>query len=255
MWKQPAFRTIFNQSWEGVMYHHILIPTDGSPLSSDAVDKSLGGVMTDDFIYRFEPAAGERAPPLLLLHGTGGDENDLLELGKMVSPESALLSPRGRVLENGMPRFFRRLAEGLFDEDDVRRRALELADFVEDARLRHGISRPIALGYSNGANIAAAVMLLRPATLAGAALLRVMVPLSDPPHPDLSGVPVLIASGKVDPIVPASNSARLAAMLRDAGADVRHQALPMGHQLSRADPALVRDWLTTLDVREPIATR
>jgi phospholipase/carboxylesterase len=98
-------------------------------------------------------------------------------------------------------------------------------------------------------------VLLRPGTLAGAALLRAMVPLSDPPHPDLSGVPVLIASGKVDPIVPASNSAKLAAMLRDAGADVSHQALPVGHQLSRGDVALVRDWLATADVQEPLATR
>jgi phospholipase/carboxylesterase len=137
----------------------------------------------------------------------------------MVSPNSALLSPRGRVLENGMPRFFRRLAEGLFDEGDVRRRAFELVDFVEDARRRHGIDRPIARGYSNGASIAAAVMLLRPGTLAGAALLRAMVPLSDPPHPDLSGVPVLIVSGKIDPIVPVSNSAKLAVMLREAGVD------------------------------------
>ena len=205
--------------------------------------------MTDDFIYRFEPGAGERAPPLLLLHGTGGDENDLLELGKMVSPESALLSPRGRVLENGMPRFFRRLAEGLFDEDDVRLRAFELADFVEDVRLRHGISRPIALGYSNGANIAAAVMLLRPATLAGAALLRGMVPLSDPPHPDLSGVPVLIASGKVDPIVPASNSARLAApSLRIAKPSVSRRAtencLPISGLPARAR-AVVRHFMAT----------
>ena len=110
-------------------------------------------------------------------------------------------------------------------------------------------------GYSNGANIAAALMLLRPGTLAGAALLRAMVPLSDPPHPDLSGVPVLIASGKVDPIVPASNSARLAAMLRDAGADVSHQALPVGHQLSQTDLAMVRDWLATVDVQQPLATR
>src|SRR5215472_8251692 len=198
--------------------------------------------MTEEFIYRFVQPKGEGVPPLLLLHGTGGDENDLLQLGTMVSPNSALLSPRGRVLENGMPRFFRRLAEGVFDEDDVRRRALELADFVDEARLR--IDRPIALGYSNGANIAAALMLLRPGTLAGAALLRAMVPLSDPPHPDLSGVPVLIASGMADPIVPASNSARLAAMLRDAGAEVSHQALPVGHQLSRADLAMLRDWLT-----------
>jgi phospholipase/carboxylesterase len=193
--------------------------------------------VTSEFTYRFVPAKGKGAPPLLLLHSTGGDENDLLQLGMMVSPNSALLSPRGRVLENGMPRFFRRLAEGVFDEGDVRRRAFELADFVEDARRRHGIDRPIALGYSNGANIAAAVMLLCPGTLAGAALLRAMVPLSDPPHPDLSGVPVLIVSGKIDPIVPVSNSAKLAAMLREAGADVSHRVLPIGHQLSQGDLA------------------
>ena len=185
--------------------------------------------MTDEFVYRFVPAKGEGAPPLLLLHGTGGDEYDLLQLGAMVSPQSALLSPRGRVLENGMPRFFRRLTEGVFDEDDVRRRAFELADFVDDARRRHGIDRPVALGYSNGANIAAAVTLLRPGTFAGAALLRAMVPLSDPPHPDLSGLPVLMVSGKIDPIVPESNSAKLAAVLRDAGADVSLQVLPVGH--------------------------
>jgi phospholipase/carboxylesterase len=204
--------------------------------------------MTEEFIFRFVPAKGEGAAPLLLLHGTGGDENDLLGLGAMVSPNSALLSPRGRVLENGMPRFFRRLAEGVFDEEDVRQRALELADFAERAQGRHGIERPIALGYSNGANIAAAVMLLRPRALAGAALLRAMVPLSDPPRPDLSGLPVLIASGKVDPIVPARNSARLAAMLQDAGAEVSHQVLPVGHQLSGLDLALVRDWLATVNV-------
>jgi phospholipase/carboxylesterase len=210
--------------------------------------------MTHEFIYRFLPAKGEGARPLLLLHGTGGDENDLLQLGAMVSPRAALLSPRGRVLENGMPRFFRRLAEGVFDEDDVRQRAFELADFVDHARLRYGISHPIALGYSNGANIAAAVMLLRPGTLAGAALIRAMVPLSDPPHPNLSGVPVLITSGKVDPIVTASNAAKLAAVLREAGADVIHQVLPVGHQLSQADLALVRDWLTTMNAKEPFAT-
>lgn len=198
----------------------------------------------NEFIYRFVPANGTEAPPLLLLHGTGGDENDLLRLGATVSPASALLSPRGQVLENGMPRFFRRVAEGMFDEDDVRRRAFELADFVDDAQIRYGIGRPVALGYSNGANMAAALMLLRPGTLAGAALLRAMVPLSDPPRPDLSGVSVLIASGKFDTTVPASNSAKLAAMLRQAGAEVSHQTLPVGHQLSRFDPPLVRDWLS-----------
>ncbi|MCA1457473.1 alpha/beta hydrolase [Bradyrhizobium sp. BRP22] len=195
------------------------------------------------FVYRFVPAEGAGAPPLLLLHGTGGDENDLLELGRMLSPDSALLSPRGRVLENGMPRFFRRLAQGVFDEDDVRRRAAELADFVDSTRQRLGIAAPVAVGYSNGANIAAAMMLLRPGTLAGAALLRAMVPLSDPPRANLAGAPVLIASGQMDPIVPTSNSARLAEMLRDAGADVTRRTLPVGHQLSRADLVLGKDWL------------
>jgi phospholipase/carboxylesterase len=201
------------------------------------------------FVYRFEPAQGAGAPPLLLLHGTGGDESDLLELGRMLSPDSALLSPRGRVLENGMPRFFRRLAEGVFDEDDVRRRAVELADFVDATRRRLGIGAPVAVGYSNGANIAAAMMLLRPGTLSGAVLLRAMVPLSDPPRADLAGVPVLVAAGQMDPIVTASNSAKLAEMLGDAGADVTHRTLPVGHQLSRADVVLTREWLERVKKR------
>ncbi|MGX9429499.1 MULTISPECIES: alpha/beta hydrolase [Bradyrhizobium] len=201
------------------------------------------------FVYRFVPAEGAGAPPLLLLHGTGGDENDLLDLGKMLSPDSALLSPRGRVLENGMPRFFRRLAEGVFDEDDIRRRAAELADFVDAMRRRLGIGAPVAVGYSNGANIAAAMMLLRPGTLSGAILLRAMVPLSDPPRPDLAGAPVLVAAGQMDPIVTASNSAKLAEILGDAGADVTHRTLPAGHQLSQADLVLTREWLERVKKR------
>src|SRR5580700_10011226 len=130
------------------------------------------------FIHRFEKGAEPDARPLLLLHGTGGDENDLVSLARMIAPTAPLLSPRGKVLENGMPRFFRRLAEGVFDEDDVRRRAQELAEFVEEARARYGISSPIALGYSNGANVAAAMLLIRPEALAGAILLRAMAPLS-----------------------------------------------------------------------------
>ena len=129
------------------------------------------------FIHRFEPAQSAGRPPLLLLHGTGGDENDLLPLGRMISPGSALLSPRGKVLEGGMPRFFRRLAEGVFDEADVRRRANELADFIAEAREAYGLAAPVAVGFSNGANIAAAVLTLRPEALAGAVLLRAMVPL------------------------------------------------------------------------------
>jgi phospholipase/carboxylesterase len=196
-----------------------------------------------DFIYRFQPAAGRDAASLLLLHGTGGDETDLLPLGATLSPGAALLSPRGRVTEHGMPRFFRRLAEGVFDEDDVRRRANELGDFINEARRRHGIASPIAVGFSNGANIAAALLMLRPDALAGAVLLRAMVPLSVPPAADLAGRPVLMLSGVADPIVPAGNSARLAAQLAQRGADVTHRTLPIGHQLSQADVTIARDWL------------
>jgi phospholipase/carboxylesterase len=198
---------------------------------------------TSPFTYRFEAGALTGAPPLLLLHGTGGDEHDLLQLGQAISPGSALLSPRGRVLENGMPRFFRRFAEGVFDEADVRSRADELADFVMGARERYGIGAPTAVGYSNGANIAAALLLTRPEVLAGAVLLRAMVPLSEPPAADLGGKPVLILSGRQDPIVPADNARRLSAMLATAGAKVEHQILPNGHQLSQTDIALATTWL------------
>jgi phospholipase/carboxylesterase len=201
------------------------------------------------FIHRFEPGDRPEAPPLLLLHGTGGDENDLLPLGRTVSPGSALLSPRGQVLEHGMPRFFRRLAEGVFDEADVRRRAEELADFVQAARARYGIAAPVALGFSNGANIAAAMLLLRPEALAGAILLRAMVPLTQTTPVDLHGKAVLIVSGKLDPIVPASNSAQLAASLSKAGANVQHPVLPTGHQLSQSDLSIAKDWMGTVSWR------
>jgi phospholipase/carboxylesterase len=198
------------------------------------------------FIHRFEPATEPGRPPLLLLHGTGGDETDLLPLGRMIAPGSALLSPRGQVLENGAPRFFRRLREGMFDEADVVRRAHELADFVTEARAAYGLAALVAVGFSNGANIAAAVLQLRPEALAGAALLRAMVPLAEPPPVDLTGKPVLILSGATDPIVPADNAARLAAILMQAGAAVMHQTLPTGHGLSQADVTLTKTWIDQL---------
>ena len=207
--------------------------------------------MPDDltFIHRFEPGQRLEAPPLLLLHGTGGDENDLLPLGRAVSSGSALLSPRGQVLEHGMPRFFRRLAEGVFDEADVRRRANELADFVQAARERYNIAAPLALGFSNGANIAAAMLLLRPEVLAGAVLLRAMVPLAETPKVELRDKPVLIVSGQFDPIIPASNAAQLAASLAKAGATVEHRVLPTGHQISQADLTIAKEWM--LNARLP----
>jgi phospholipase/carboxylesterase len=195
------------------------------------------------FTHQFIPASEPSRPPLLLLHGTGGDENDLIQLGQAIAPGAALLSPRGKVLENGMPRFFRRLAEGVFDEADVRARAGELADFVAEARAAYRLDAPIAVGFSNGANIAAAMLMLRPQALAGAALLRAMVPLSDPPATDLKGMRVLMLSGAMDPIIPADNATGLATYLRSAGATVQHRVLPVGHGLSQADIRLVSDWL------------
>ncbi|MEP9355868.1 alpha/beta hydrolase [Xanthobacter sp. KR7-65] len=195
------------------------------------------------FIHRFVPATDAAATPLLLLHGTGGDENDLLPLGRMIAPGAALLSPRGQVSEAGMPRFFRRLSEGVFDEADVVRRANELADFIAAARDAYGIAAPVAVGFSNGANIAAALLLLRPEALAGAALLRPMVTLSTPPEGTLPGTPVLMLSGSADPIVPTANAARLAVQLSARGGQVEHRVLPGGHGLMSSDVTAVKDWI------------
>ncbi|MCK0195956.1 alpha/beta hydrolase [Ancylobacter sp. 6x-1] len=198
------------------------------------------------FVHRFVPGEDASRAPLLLLHGTGGDENDLIALGRRVAPGAALLSPRGKVLEGGMPRFFRRIREGVFDEDDLRRRAAELADFIAEARAAYGLAAPVALGFSNGANIAAALLLLHPQALAGAVLLRPMAPLAHPPRPDLSGRPVLMLSGAMDPIVPEENAARLASELRAGGAEVRHEVLPASHGLSQADMTLAGAFLARL---------
>jgi phospholipase/carboxylesterase len=141
-----------------------------------------------------------------------------------------------------MPRFFRRLAEGVFDEDDVRRRANELADFVTNTRARYGIASPIALGYSNGANIAAAVLLLRPSELAGAILLRAMPPLAHPNAVKLDGVPGLIVSGARDPIIQPESAAKLASSLERYGAAIEHRVSPAGHELSQADVTLAQSW-------------
>jgi len=188
------------------------------------------------FTHRFLPATRTGLPPLLLLHGTGGTEDDLLSLGERLLPGAARLSPRGQVLERGMPRFFRRLAEGVFDLEDVRRRAGELAEFVLAAGQVYGLeSRPIAVGFSNGANIAAAVLLLRPGTLSGALLFRPMVPLVPDPLPSLGGVPVQITAGRSDPIVTPAQSEALADLLRRTGADVAFEWIASGHNLTPAD--------------------
>ena len=195
------------------------------------------------FTHRYVPAEVAGRTPLLLLHGTGGDENDLVPLGLQLSPGAALLSPRGKVSENGMPRFFKRRAESVFDVEDLKTRTIELADFIADARKTYELTKPIAVGFSNGANIAWSLLLNHPATLKGAILLRGMLPVEPSAAAKLDGVPVLMLNGNEDPIVPAATHHRLAQTLKSAGADVRYEILAAGHQLTRRDVALAAQWL------------
>jgi predicted esterase len=200
------------------------------------------------FIHRFVPATAPDTPlTLLLLHGTGGSENDLLKFGRTIHPTAALLSPRGKILENSQPRFFRRFAEGVFDEDDIRLRANELADFVEVATAAHNLDPHcvVAVGYSNGANMATATLLLRPKSLAGAILLRPMVPLRPQPLPNLRGKPVLIEAGRTDVISPPDQTAQLAGMLQAAGAQMAVFWHETGHNLTNSDAPIAQRWLVT----------
>lgn len=200
-----------------------------------------------EFRHRFVPAQVQGRAPLLLLHGTGGDENDLIPLGERLSPGAALLSPRGKVLENGMPRFFRRLAEGVFDLADLERRTSELADFIGWAREAYRLDAPVAVGFSNGANIAASLLLTQPRILRGAVLMRAMLPFEPHALPALDVMPVLLLSGAADPIVPAASRNRLAAVLGEAGASVTHDVIHAGHNLTSQDLALAAAWLEQVE--------
>ncbi|MCL6442202.1 MAG: alpha/beta hydrolase [Alicyclobacillus sp.] len=185
---------------------------------------------------------------LLLLHGTGGNEEDLLPLGRFLAPDAAMLGVRGKVLEGNMPRFFRRLAEGVFDEEDLIFRTHELARFVEQAAKTYALNPQhiVAVGYSNGANIAASMLLLEPNVLSAAVLFRAMVPLEPQQLPDLTGKRVLMQSGRHDPIVPASNSERLADLLKQAGAEVTLNWQNAGHGLTNVELATAQTWIRQL---------
>jgi phospholipase/carboxylesterase/glyoxalase family protein len=198
------------------------------------------------FKHRFAAGNGQEGPTLLLLHGTGGNENDLLPLGRELLPGANLLSPRGKVLEHGMPRFFRRLAEGVFDEEDLKLRTEELTGFVEEASERYGFDpgELFAVGFSNGANIAASLLLSRPEALRGAVLLRPMVPFEPEEAPDLSGVSIFVAAGELDHLVPKENTARLVELLRDAAAEIQVRWQPTGHGLMREEIEEAKRWLS-----------
>ncbi len=209
-----------------------------------------GGASVPDstfgFVHVFEPPADASAPIFLLLHGTGGDERDLLSFGRALDSRAGALSPRGKVLEQGMPRFFRRLAEGVFDLEDLHRRTDELAAFVAGAAdaYRFTLQRLIAVGFSNGANIAASLLLSCPGLLGRAALFRAMVPFVPDSLPSLAHTPVLVSNGRTDPFVALGETERLATLLSNSGADVTLAWQHAGHSLTPADVESARRWLT-----------
>jgi phospholipase/carboxylesterase len=192
----------------------------------------------------FKQGSDASKPVLLLLHGTGGTEQDLLPLAEMIDPEVSVLSVRGNVSENGMPRFFRRLAEGVFDEEDLIFRTKELHEFLDKAANEHGFDRSniVAFGYSNGANIAASLLFHYDDSLKGASLHHPMVPLRGIQMPNLSEVPVFIAAGKNDPICPAAESEELDELLRGAGAKTTVHWEMNGHTLTGSEVAVAADW-------------
>jgi predicted esterase len=198
-----------------------------------------------DFIHVYQPSADANAPILLLLHGTGGNERDLLSLAEVLAPGAGVLSPRGKVLERGMPRFFRRLAEGVFDIEDLKFRTGELADFLIASGRRYGFDprQLIAVGFSNGANIAGSMLLLRPDALTAGILLRAMVPLVPEPLPSLKGSRVLVSNGTQDPLVTAAETERLVTLFRDSGAAADLVWQSAGHQLAEGDVTSARQWL------------
>ena len=203
--------------------------------------------MTPDlgFVHRFLPGDDESGPTLLLLHGTGGNEEDLIPLGRDLAPGAAILSPRGKVSEYGAPRFFRRLAEGVFDHEDLLFRTHELAEFIEAAAEEYGFDRSkiVAVGYSNGANVAASTILLHPGLLRAAVLFRAMVPFEPEVTPDLSGLPVFMAAGRMDRMIPPDNTQRLADILTEAGAEVDLRWRNAGHPLTYEEVGEAKEWL------------
>ncbi|MBS4219756.1 alpha/beta hydrolase [Bacillus sp. FJAT-49711] len=196
----------------------------------------------------FQQGQNPNAPTLLLLHGTGGTEHDLINIGKMISPNSNLLGVRGNVLENGMPRFFRRLAEGVFDEEDLVLRTEELIGFLEESAKEYQFDRNnvVAIGYSNGANIAGSLLFHYQDSLKAAILFHPMVPRRGIELPDLSGTSVFIGAGKNDPLCPPEESEDLMEILQSAGAHVQIHWEHYGHQLTRSEVGKAAKWFLSI---------
>ena len=214
--------------------------------SSPPANKSDQLGFTHQYVASPNRRSDKAGSTLLLLHGTGGNEDDLLPLGRELDPNAQLLSPRGKILEGGrMPRFFRRLDEGVFDVEDLKFRTYELAGFVEKASRIYGFDarKVIAVGYSNGANIAASMLLLKPQTLSGAILFRAMVPLVPGSLPNLSGKRIFMSSGLRDPIATREEAEKLSGLLRQARAVVDLQWQNSGHELTQEDIDAAKQWL------------
>lgn len=196
-------------------------------------------------LHIFQKGTDPSKPALVLLHGTGGTEHDLLPIARIISPESSVLSVRGNVLENGMPRFFRRLSEGVFDEEDLVFRTSELHEFLNEAASKYGLDRSnfIAVGYSNGANIAGSLLFHHKDSLRGAILHHPMVPRRGIILPDLSGTPVFIGAGTNDPICAPQETEELQSLLTQAGARVAVHWEQFGHQLTHSEVHAAASWL------------
>lgn len=202
----------------------------------------------DDYKHIWEPATEPDAPTILLLHGTGADEHDLLPLGRALAPGAALLSPRGTVDEQGMNRWFRRLREGVFDVEDLIERTGELAVWIGEAARSYGLDpdRIVVSGFSNGANTGAALLLLHPGLVAGAALFASGAPLQgrEPDPVDLSATSVFLGSGVADPITTIDQARLLGRQLRERGARLTEREHPGGHQLAPDVLAEARSWFS-----------
>lgn len=246
----PQYEPLRSQIEAALPPIHLPIQEHEAAIIADAAGPEEVSGEALGFVHRYLPPAGTAeyagGTTLLLLHGTGGDEEDLLPLGRALLPGAGMLSPRGKVLERGMPRFFKRLAEGVFDQHDLAKRTDELARFIEAAAATYSLRRDgiIAVGFSNGANIAASLLLRRPGLLRGAVLFSPMVPFEVEAPVDLTGAPVLIVAGRADPIAPASQAERLAEILRSAGADVTLNWEPGGHELTAGGVKSAARWLS-----------